>query len=650
MYTDNYDLPKIEIDLDFSEGNDTYKLYHQLIQKNLKKILPKEFLQGYSSKMHSKEEILECLHSLLPLTHISSGKKALSNMSIYLLLKYRPNAFKFFYEMISRWLIPGKRINVLSLYAVDFSMSEISNDVYTLCEVVIQNESVEEWEEVQRNLPIIQSEINLGVVSGYYARRILEIKGLASDEKTAMIQEYIASMVSRLPKNFSSDVLNETQHILVTCRDDFKNNRGPRHLSRIICINYLFRKDLREKVKAVPTKRYLNLKIFNATIKENNIEKKVLGLIVGVNFLKKKEVFEEYYLLKAIRNYIPTVKAVENSFFFSRRGSEPICTLYLEIEKSQGEAFTGEEIKILRTDLPEELEARIEHLIHPIFMPRNDEEIMRNILTLGSQVKYVKDIPQMFISFNEQTHTHLFFTLIIARIVKPGDRQPQNLFVDSDLFFKFNLDWIKQLGIIRKKYLKEALVFTVKVLKDHFLRKDHSIDLYKARKVLVKEINKMVGDVRDYNGGMITKQDELLTEVRSILKKSRKFNDLLLEDFFYSLTPVIMRSVLDPVSLEKLFTMLLETSSGGCNPEVGYTMNIRAEPNFVYVMIALEKRAIEKRLKAKITELKLPANALAASSIQVNQSPYIGYIYRSDDPTKQRVFCTAIKHVMEASK
>ena len=283
-------------------------------------------------------------------------------------------------------------------------------------------------------------------------------------------------------------------------------------------------------------------------------------------------------------------------------------------------------------------------------MPRNDEEIMRNILTLGSQVKYVKDIPQMFISFNEQTHTHLFFTLIIARIVKPGDRQPQNLFVDSDLFFKFNLDWIKQLGIIRKKYLKEALVFTVKVLKDHFLRKDHSIDLYKARKVLVKEINKMVGDVRDYNGGMITKQDELLTEVRSILKKSRKFNDLLLEDFFYSLTPVIMRSVLDPVSLEKLFTMLLETSSGGCNPEVGYTMNIRAEPNFVYVMIALEKRAIEKRLKAKITELKLPANALAASSIQVNQSPYIGYIYRSDDPTKQRVFCTAIKHVMEASK
>ena len=79
-------------------------------------------------------------------------------------------------------------------------MPELSHDIYTLCEVIIRIEKREELEEIQRNLPIIESEVKLGMASSYYASRILEIKGLSSDEKTAMIQEHIAYIIKRLPK------------------------------------------------------------------------------------------------------------------------------------------------------------------------------------------------------------------------------------------------------------------------------------------------------------------------------------------------------------------------------------------------------------------------------------------------------------------
>ncbi|MFQ5729614.1 MAG: hypothetical protein ACE5GN_04575, partial [Waddliaceae bacterium] len=585
---------------------------------------------------------------LLPLTTSTIAEETPSNISFYILSKCRLGAFNFFYEMFSRWLVPGKRLNVVVVCSVDFTLPELSNEVYMLTEAVVHVESPEELEEIHRNLPIIESEVSLGVVSSYYARKILEIKGLTNDSKTAMIQEYIAYLSSRWANNFSSDVFSEMQHVLVMCHDDFKASREVRHLSRIICIQYLFRKFLRKAVKEAPQKRHLCLKIFKAKLRLPEREKTILGLIVAVNFLRDKEVFEETHLVKAIQNYIPTAQAVENSFFFNRRGNEPIGTLYLEIEKSAGEEFTQEEMQLLRRELPSDLEGRIEHLMHPVFMPRNEEEIMRNILTLSSQIKYLRDIPQMFISFDEQTYFHLFFTVILVRVIRSENVSIQEMFKNSNTFLEYIHDRCKTIGYIRKKYRKEATVFRIQVPKEQFLRRDHSIDLYKARRTVASEISNIVGEVRDYNGGMISKQNELLCNVKDLLKGMEKYNDLLLENFFYSLNPVIMRTVLEPEALKKLFVMLLSSISEGFYNEERYSMKIRAEPNFVYVMIGAEDCRVEGEVKRAIDRMKLSSTALATSCVNVYNTPYFGYIYRSDDPLKQRQFCVVIQHAVEA--
>jgi hypothetical protein len=640
-------LPRITTLFDSPLGNPSATLYKEAVRNTLIQVIPQGIFFSTEVFVESIEDQRDQFHALLPIFSHSPLGNVPYNQSFFLLSKYRANAFKFFFDMISRWLVPGKRLNVVVLYAADFQMPDLSDETYTVCEVVIRVEHEEDLLEIQRNLPIIESEVCLGVESSHYARRILEIKGLSSHEKTAMIQEYIAYLVGRLPKYFDYDVFTEMQHVLVMAREEFKAIRECQHLSRIISIHYLIRKAIRDHVKNTPEKRHLSLKLFRTRLNFPEGVKSVLAVLVGVNFLKEKEIFEEIHLLKAIQNYVPEARAVPGSFFANRRGSEHICTLYLEIEKADGHDFSGEDVRILRKELPSDLKDRIEHLMHPVFMPRNEEEIMRNILSLSNQIKFIRDIPQVFISFDEQTHANIFFTVILARVLVPGSASILEMFKNSDTFLEYVHDRCKMVGFLRKRYAKEATVFRVKFRKDPFLRRDHSIDLYKARQTVVDELSRIVGEVRDFNGGMISKQNELFCAVRDTLGEAAKYNELLLENFFYSLAPVIMRTLIEPHALKTLFLMLLETIEQGFFKDERYTLKIQTEPGFVYAIIASMDRSIKGEIIRALNKIQFQSSELANSYVKIYDIPYIGYIYRCHDVQKQTLFSYTLQSTVE---
>ena len=338
MTADSDCFPPISTVFELPKNYANSSLYCQAIRNMLAKILPQYFdvktiqERGYWKQFH------EQFHDLLPLITSCLIDKPPGHISFFVLSRYRANSFKFFFDMIGNWLVPGKKLNLVLTYAADFRVPDFGQSIYTICEVMIHVDSEEELEQIQNNLPIIETELRLGMKSSYYARRILEIKGLTADAKTASIQENIAYLVARLPKYFDYDLLTEMQHVLVMSREDFKAIRDCRHLSRIISIHYLFRKDIRELLKKAPEKRYLHLKLFQANLHTPSGSKKVLGVLVGLNFFGEKEIFEKRHLLNAIKNLFPQIQAVENSFFTNRRGNEHINTLYMEIEKTNGAA------------------------------------------------------------------------------------------------------------------------------------------------------------------------------------------------------------------------------------------------------------------------------------------------------------------------
>lgn len=638
------EFPTIQPVFDSPSIGMTHAYYCQAIRDCLNKVLPSGFFSSDSVQEEVLVTIKENLDHILPIVKTVPSEDRQDNISFFLLAHYRPNAFKFFFEMFSRWLVPGKRLEVALLYATDFRILELGEEVYTICELMISVDDPADLSEIHCNLPIIEMEVRTGVESAYHARRILEVKGLTADGKTAAIQEYVSYFVRKQPKTYDRDLFTEMQHVLVICHDSFKNERDSRLLSRIIGSHYVFRKDLLAHINEDKEKRHLRLRIFRSKIRRGGEWKSVLSVLVGLNFLKEKEIFEEQHLMKAIQNYLPSLKAVEGSFFANRRGRESVTTIYLEVEKLDNQQFTSSEIKLLRRELVVDLKDRIGHLMHPVFMPRNEEEIMRNVLTLSKQVKYLRDIPQVNISFDEQTHNNLFFNVILVRVVSPGSHSMEELFANVSCGIDYIHDRCKMLGMLKKKYTKEATVFRVKLEAKQFHRQDHSIDLYKARQYVVDELTRVVGEFRDFNGGMISKQNELLCRVRELLEgESVKYNDLLFENFFYSMTPVIMRTVLEAEALKTLFLMLLEVVKKRSYNEESSAYQIKRDERYVYAMITTRKTSLQEDLSKALLRVTQSTASLASTAVTAYDTPCLGYIFRSDDPYQQEQFSGIIE-------
>lgn len=493
------------------------------------------------------------------------------DLSFFLCCRSRATTYRFFYEMVSRWLIPGKRMSALMQFVADFTIPELGRQKYLAGEVTIRIENRHELDVLKRNLSRIESEIKLGVESYYQSCRILEIKGLSVDEKTALIQESLLTLIRHRPQDFDFDLLSEMQHFLALCKESFKAERTFRHISRIICVHYLFRHALKLSLESFPDRRYISVKLMRTRI---GSKRAILGIAIAVSFIRDHEILEERHILSSIQGIIPGVRAMEGSFFRNQEGA-----FYLEVDQEGG--ISIEEQRRLKKELPTELKNRFEMRLNPVFMPQNEEMVIRNIVSLSQQLKFIRDLPQVMIDFSHQTKDHLEFLVIALRVVTPKLGPISTYFERKPTFLKCIPDRVKIVGSIRKKYQKEATVFRLQILKHPFLRKNHAIDLYKARKEMACELARLIGEFRDYNGGIISKETELFDHLKSSLGKVAVEHAFILENYFYSLTPPIMRSVLPVEPLKKLFAMLVEEKL----EDQSYTIRIQEDANYLYALV-----------------------------------------------------------------
>jgi hypothetical protein len=160
-------------------------------------------------------------------------------------------------------------------------------------------------------------------------------------------------------------------------------------------------------------------------------------------------------------------------------------------------------------------------------------------------------------------------------------------------------------------------------------------------------MERVVGKVRDFNGGMISKQHELLCNVRNLLSESANFNDVLLENFFYSLNPPIMRSVLDPNDLAKLFLLMQDTVERHDLRRDPYSIAIQRDLNAALIIIVGTNPRMKEKINQNLTHLKIPPQALATVNFHTGGTVCLGYLYRSDDPYNQDLFCQTIRDICD---
>ena len=669
-------LSQISTVFDSDKENPHRILYSSSIRNTLIKLLPPHlFLLGEGS-----DSLIDEFLELLPAFKWALWGEEGLQLSVYLLCRHRINGVRFFYDMISRWLMPGKRLNISSFFATDFKFFEHSDELFTVCEIVISLNNASELAQIRDQLPIIEGEIRMGLLSVYHANRILEIKGLSADEKTSLIQERIASLLEKRPKDFDHAIFAQMQHFLVMCSEEFKAIREYRHMSRIIYVFYLFRKILKGEIEKNPLHRFVHVKVSLAYLHHAFGIKKILGVFAALNFQGDHELFEERHLAGVIHSQFPHLAVVEDSFFFRTSKEERIQLLYLEVEKGDGTHFLLSEIKSFQNRLPGEIRSGIEKLARPLFMPRNEEDVMRNILILSHQLQSSGDLPQVIINFESQVESELFFTVIWLRVLKPldsrqctekkngaflhpsptnsaidscstlksmycesiaeglgeGCKNPQiplfgtlpsipSLFEKSDCTLKFLPDRIKQVGLLRKKYPKEATVFRLVCLAQHFLRPDHSVDLFKARQWIGQELQRVLGEFRDYNGGMISKQHEQFTALKGLFPKMDKNKELLLENFFHSIFPIEHRSVFNPCLLKNLFNLFCEAVHS--NERKFYAENNEGS---CYFLISCNEVSLGSRVVEEVKKFQIPSSQILTLSLEHLGIFYLGVLYAEE--------------------
>lgn len=546
------------------------------------------------------EDFSSALKERAPLINWEIQEGEENQISVKIITKYRLNISQFFYQLITKGT-SKETVPVNLFFSSDFSIQGIEGK-WTFCQMVFSLQKKEFLNFLEKK-KVIETEISLGAMSSYHAEHIGVFKGLSPDAKTKIIHEKITSLISSGKKTTDPQIFSSMQNFLVTCQEDFKNKRDSAHLTKIISLVHLLRELLEKKVKQFPDKRHSIVKFIKTNITEKNTRKGVLGILVGVNFLKKYEIFEESHLIKAVSVLIPGVKSVKNSFFIDPCKDKKIQVIYLEIEKNGEVDFSLDEVRTLKEHLSEKVKASIESLMHAVFMPRNEEEVFRDIVTLSKQVKYVHDIPQVIINFQHKQEP-LVFTVIMCRLLSKGRLSTKVLLERSAA--NISIERSKVVGVIRKKHIKEASVLKVVLPSHSFVRFDNSIDLYKAREHILAQLEKCFGSVRDYNGGMIDKQNQLLASFKKLCGQMVERHELLMEKFFFSIRPQEIRILLEPEQVKSLFFLFFNMyNQVNSNSKFPNKLLVKKEKKHLYVVIKEDLKKILNYLDCKKNSFRL---------------------------------------------
>lgn len=404
----------------------------------------------------------------------------------------------------------------------------------------------------------------------------------------------------------------------------FKRVRSLSHLSRLLSAQHLHKRKVSQIAARFPKKRHIEVKWISARLHYPFGTKRVLGLVITFNLLKKREFFDEQHVLAAVGRFLPSLRIVPGSLVDQTDRNRMLYSLYVEIERTIGEGFTTDEVKHLRKQLPEELKESIEQLVPVTFMRRNEEEVYKNILTLREQLRGIEDIPQMTLSFEEQTQFSLFFTIVLVRWVKQEEPSVQELLARKYPHLTYIPDRVDIVGCMKDQIKKEATVFRMELPKNQFYRKDRSVNLYKARQFCVMAITAALGQVRDYNGGLMLKQNERLEDFLSIVPKYH--DEFVLENFFYSITPIAMQSILPASLLKEWFLGLSELME---QPKEGaFQRTVRITDEALFIFVRSEENSFISQILSELSRLEIPPLEHAHTQMEMYGATGWGFVFR----------------------
>ncbi|NBO24649.1 MAG: hypothetical protein EBU93_05395, partial [Chlamydiae bacterium] len=159
----------------------------------------------------------------------------------------------------------------------------------------------------------------------------------------------------------------------------------------------------------------------------------------------------------------------------------------------------------------------------------------------------------VIVHFDRHDPHQLIFRVILIRVKRIEEVSLEKRLEVLKEISNVTIERVKILGMIRKKYPKEACVVTYRLKTILFVRDDHTIDFQKARLQVMQNLMKVFGPVRDFEGGMIAKQAEAFNDFQRLCLEKVHTKQITLENFFYGINPAEYRSLISQEILLDVF-------------------------------------------------------------------------------------------------
>jgi hypothetical protein len=413
----------------------------------------------------------------------------------------------------------------------------------------------------------------------------------------------------------------------------FTSGKKASHLSQIVAYETFFKNNIQKLLLEKPQKRHVRLKIFKIQKNHQNL----LAILIVFNLSSTLERFDKENLLEALLHINPHLPVVEDSFF-TDQSHDKISSFYIEIHR---DPLSPEDIKKIQTLLSEECKARIENIFHPIFMPRNEEELFKNIILLSQQIHSVKDIPQVILQYEKQEGKNVVFTVLWVRVIT-NETPALSVLFNTAKEVALVLNEVKSCGFIKKKHKKEANIFTISFDKSLFIRKDQFLDLQKARLYANQKLLEILGEFRDYNGGMINKQLEALAILKSRLSS---ISEDIVEEFFYSIKPAYMQTIL-PLSLLEVLFQTIDSLQKEKLPFIYRNF----EHDHYFIVIFISQKNCKDKTDSVIQKMNISSSDLTESFFNFDNMYCLSYIYRTQKRMQKAILLRNLLKELENIK
>lgn len=457
------------------------------------------------------------------------------------------------------------------------------------------------------------------------------------------VYQKLQQWVARFSQTIDHTVFNDLFLLHLVATRKFLDHRGISHLFRLVMSIYLAQKKLLRKTTFSSQQRHLKLRWMSTSLRFPFSSKPVLSCLIGFNVMDRYELFDEENIVLALEKHLPELRFVKESFYHHPTQHKNLKIFYFEIEKKDGSTFSIEEKRVLKSHLEEKVKNSIQKLSPAIYMGFNEEEIYKNILVLSQEIQSPQDLPQANITLDQQTGKEIVFRVTLVYI------SPFHRFSLNDCFSKFNFVSQRVLTVRHiENHPIEANIFHLRLPRDPtLLRSDGSLDFYAARQKVASLIHSAIGEFRDYNGGIIIKQQELLQSLKENFPEIAKQDPELMETFFYALMPLEKQAVLSQEILTHLFTYYLENRREKLSKDVTYILKTYQKNQRTYLVVHAEKSSLTTTLLDLLNEQSFSSLDIAYNVIDSAQGVFFSCVFLGTDTLSKEMFMQALTANLE---